>query len=347
MDFAVSAEQRQFAAAVHDMLAAADGPAAARAWAAGNRDPGLKIWRALADAGVTALAVPAEHGGLGADPIDLVIACEELGHHAVPGPVAETLAAIPALLATLGPQTHTEIDRWLRQLASGELMGTLAAPPTVPFAADAPAAGLVLLAERDAGIRPGEPGWARLWAGEAGPARRSVDAARSLSDVHPSRLLAEGSQVGRAVARALEFGTLACSAQLLGAGQALLEAGAAHARQRIQFGRPVGSFQAVKHQLADVLIKLEFARPLLHAAAVALGEDLASVERDVSAAKVACADAAYLAARVALQVHGAIGYTAEHDAGMWLTKVRAMRGAWGSPAQHRARVLAALTGGIA
>ena len=117
-----------------------------------------------------------------------------------------------------------------------------------------------------------------------------------------------------------------------------------HATQRTQFGRPVGAFQAVKHRLADVAIGLEFARPLADAAAVALAGSCATAERDVSAAKVACAEAAYGAARAALQVHGAIGYTREHDLSLWLTKVRALLPAWGTQAEHRAIVLAALTG---
>jgi alkylation response protein AidB-like acyl-CoA dehydrogenase len=173
-----------------------------------------------------------------------------------------------------------------------------------------------------------------------------VDPARSLADVQRGELLARDA--GAAVARALEFGALACSAQLLGAGRALLEASVRHASVRAQFGRPVGAFQAVKHRLADVAIALEFARPLLDAAAEALAADGAgppapdgagTAARDVSAAKVACADAAYLAARAALQVHGAIGYTAEHDLSLWLAKVRALVPAWGTQAEHRARVL--------
>ena len=136
---------------------------------------------------------------------------------------------------------------------------------------------------------------------------------------------------------------LACSAQLLGLGRALLELAAEHARQRVQFGQPVGAFQAVKHHLADVAIALEFARPLLLGAAISLGAGQLDAPRDVSAAKVACADAASLAARTALQVHGAIGYTAEHDLSLFLTKVRALAPAWGSQADHRARVLAAIT----
>jgi alkylation response protein AidB-like acyl-CoA dehydrogenase len=313
----------EFAASVHDMLAGADVPGAARRWADGDREPGLALWRRLAGLGVTALAVPEKCGGLGASPLDLVAACEELGHHAVPGPVAESLAAVPILLTVLGGYGD-----WLEGLAAGELIATVAVPPQVPFAADAEAAGLVLLASAQTG---------EVLAGRPGARHRSVDPARSLASVDRGEVLAV--DVGAAVARALEFGALASSAVLLGAGRALLEASVRHGGVRVQFGRPVGAFQAVKHRLADVAIGLEFARPLLDAAARALEADAVTVARDVSAAKVACADAAYLAARAALQVHGAIGYTAEHDLSRWLVKVRALVPAWGTQAEHRARVL--------
>ncbi|HEY2316109.1 MAG TPA: acyl-CoA dehydrogenase [Streptosporangiaceae bacterium] len=330
MDFALAGEQQQFAAALHEMLAAADGPAAARSWTGGDRGPGLKIWRSLADAGVSALAIPVERDGLGAHPAALVVACEEIGHHAVPGPIAESLAAAPQLLAATA---DPDLSDCLARLAAGDLIATVAAPPLVPYAADTEVAGLVLLAE---------PQQLRL--GRPGPALRSVDPARSVAEVAGGRPVAAGPAAARAVARALDFGALAASAQLLGAGRALLEASARHARDRRQFGQPVGSFQAVKHQLADVLIGLEFARPLLFAAAVALAEDSPTAARDVSAAKVACADAAHRAARTGLQVHGAIGYTAEHNVGIWLTKIQGLERTWGSQAWHRARVLAALCG---
>ena len=345
-------ERDQFAAAVHDLLGGADVPAAARRWADGDLAPGLALWRRLAALGVSALAVPEKWGGLGASPLDLVVACEELGHHALPGPVAESLAAVPALLTVLADTGLADTGladtgladtgladtgeppgaggEWLAGLAVGDLIATLAMPPRLPFAADAGAAGLVLLAQDGAVYR------ARL-----GATHRSVDPARSLSEAHGGEVLARNA--AGAAARALDLGALACSAQLLGAGRALLEASVRHASVRAQFGRPVGAFQAVKHKLADVAIGLEFARPLLDAAATALGDDAATAGRDVSAAKVACADAAYRAARAALQVHGAIGYTAEHDLSLWLSKVRALVPAWGSQAEHRARVVAGLT----
>jgi hypothetical protein len=333
----------EFAASLHDMLAASDVPETARQWAGGDRAPGLALWRRLAGLGVTALAVPEKWGGLGADPADLVAACAELGHHAVPGPAAESIAAVPALLAALdetgqraewlaAPAGADLRADWLAALAAGDLIATLAVPPRLPFAADAEAAGLVLLARADV-----------IQVAGTGASHRSVDAARSLSAVAGHGIVARGA--GAAVARALDMGALACSAQLLGAGRALLEASVCHAGLRTQFGRPVGAFQAVKHKLADVAIGLEFARPLLDAAAAAIGSGCATAERDVSAAKVACADAASLAALAALQVHGAIGYTAEHDLSLWLTKVRALVPAWGSQAEHRERVMAALARG--
>ena len=170
-------------------------------------------------------------------------------------------------------------------------------------------------------------------------------AARSLSQVCGADVVAGGPAADSAAARAFEAGVLAAAAQLLGTGRALLDAGVRHARQRTQFGQPIGAFQAVKHHLADMAIGLEFARPLLDAAALALAAGAATAPRDVSAAKVACADSAHRAARAALQVHGAIGYTQEHDLHLWLTKVRALAGAWGSQAWHRARVMAAIAAG--
>jgi alkylation response protein AidB-like acyl-CoA dehydrogenase len=170
-----------------------------------------------------------------------------------------------------------------------------------------------------------------------------VDPARSLFEVRGEQLLASGPTVTAAVTSALDHGALACAAQLLGAGRALLEASVRYAGQRTQFGRPVGAFQAVKHHLADAAIGLEFARPLLDAAALALAGGSPTASRDVSAAKIACADAAHQSARIALQVHGAIGYTQEHDLSLWLLKVRALVPAWGTQSEHRAAVMAALS----
>jgi len=308
MRFALSPEQTGFGASINALLSDVDVDAAARAWAAGEPGPGLKIWRGLAELGVTALAVPERFDGLAATPVDVVVAFEQLGYHAIPGPWVDTVAVLPALLD----------DEVLAGVAAGETLASIVFAPHVPFALDAEVAHARILVD--------------------GNVLHAFEPSRSLSSVDPVRRLSEvttGEQMGPAhdVASAFESGVLATAAQLLGAGRWLLDTSVAYAKQRKQYGKEIGQYQAVKHLLADVATRLEFARPLLHAAAVTMAP------RDVSAAKVAAGQAAYLAARTGLQVHGAIGYTAEYPLGLRLTKVRALVAAWGTAAWHRGRVL--------
>lgn len=321
MKFDLDTQQRDFAASIDAALSVADVPAAARAWAAGNHGPGLAVWSTLAELGVTALAVSEKYDGIGAHPVDLVVALEGLGKWAVPGPVIESVAVAPVLLSS-----HEDGAEPSTRLASGELIATVAAPPIAPRALDADIAGLVLIAD-DIGVREAQ----------AGAQHESIDATRRVFDVQPKE-----AGISLDTSRAIDFGVLAISAQLIGAGQALLDRAVAYAKQRSQFGRPIGSYQAVKHKLADVHIALELARPLVYGAALSLADQSPTAARDASAAKVAAAKAAYLAARSALQTHGAIGFTAEYDLSLWILKVRALTSAWGTSEWHRARVLEAL-----
>ncbi|MQA62148.1 MAG: acyl-CoA dehydrogenase [Actinophytocola sp.] len=325
MRFALSAQHIEFARSINGLLREAGTPAVIRAWAAGEHASGLALWRRLAEVGVTALAVPEQHGGLGADPVDLAVAFETMGYHAMPGPIVESIAVLPALLAP----DDALAGRWLPGIADGSSIATVAMAPHVPYALDADVAD-IRLQVTDSGLAEFTPAAVPL---------DSVDAARRLYEVMGRRAISRRETAADA---AFDHGVLACAAQLLGLGQRLLDDSVEYAKQRNQYGNPIGSYQAIKHLLADVATQLELARPLLHGAAVALAGDAATTSRDVSAAKVACGDAGYLAARTALQVHGAIGYTAEHDLGRWLTKARALRSAWGTPAFHRARVLDAL-----
>jgi alkylation response protein AidB-like acyl-CoA dehydrogenase len=321
MRFDLDEQQRDFAASIDAALAAADLPGAVRAWAAGDTGPGRKVWARLADLGVTALAVPERFDGIDAHPVDLVVAFERLGRWCVPGPVTESIAVAPLLLAE---------DERCAALANGELIATAALRPQVPRATDADTAGLTLLADLDGTVREAS----------AGEQHESVDPSRRLFDVSAEE--SERQAWNADVARAYEFGALATAAQLVGAGQALLDAAVDYAKQRAQFGRVIGSYQAIKHKLADVHIALELARPLVYGAALSLADRSPDTARDVSAAKASASDAALLAARSALQTHGAIGFTAEHDLSLWLLRVQALRSAWGDPATHRRRVLEAL-----
>jgi hypothetical protein len=302
MRFALTTDQRDFADSLDRLLTGADTASVARAWADGDHEPGLGLWSRLAEQGVTDLS------GEGTI-VELCIAFEALGRHAVPGPWVESAAVLPLVLG--------------RDLSG--TIASLAMLPDVPYAVDADIAAEVFVFSDD-----------ELHTGTVAERVGSVDRARHLFTVTPGDVVETVELRG-----GLGMGVLATAAQLLGAGERLLDDSVAYVKQRRQFGREIGSYQAIKHKLADVRIALDFARPLLFGAAL-------STERaDVSAAKVGCGDAAYLAARTALQVHGAIGYTAELDLSLWLTKVRALRNAWGSPAFHRAALLQALTEGLA
>ncbi|MEV7419945.1 acyl-CoA dehydrogenase family protein [Streptomyces sp. NPDC089919] len=316
MRFLATEEQADFARSLHTMLAAAGVPAAARAWSAGDHAPGRALWGRLAGLGVFALAVPEAYEGLGVLPVELVLAFTELGRAGVPGPVVETAAAAVLLGALPGEEAA---KRWLPRVAAGECLLTLAGPGT-PYALDADAAEAVLAVSAGGGLR--------VVRGH-GPLRASADPVRRLAEPAPG-----GEALGPLPGDWWRWPALLTAAQALGVGEALLARTVEYVKQRTQFGTAVGGFQAVKHRLADTLVALEFARPLVHGAAVTLDP------RDVAAAKLAAGAAAYTAARSALQLHGAVGYTEELDLALWLRKARPLRDAWGTPAACRARVLA-------
>lgn len=301
MRFELTTDQQDFASSLESLLAASDTVGAARAWTEGDHAPGLKLWQRLAEQGLTMLATEAS-------PVEVCVAFEALGRHAVPGPWVESAAYLPVALG--------------REV---EGVGTVAVPPHVPSALDADIADEVWLA--------GPHG---LHSAGVGDLQVSVDRTRRPFVVRLDTSSPGGSDHSTKLETAFDLAVLATAAQLLGAGERVLADSVTYVKQRKQFGREIGSYQAIKHQLADVRIALDFARPLVFGAA------LDPTPRAVSAAKVACGDAAYLASRVGLQVHGAIGYTQEFDLSIWITKIRALVTAWGTPALHRARILESL-----
>ncbi|MCA1275155.1 acyl-CoA dehydrogenase, partial [Streptomyces sp. 7G] len=258
----------------------------------------------------------------------------------VPGPVAETLAA-GVLLSGAGWPVAEE---WLPAIASGAAVVSLTLEGYGPYAPDADAADAVFTVTGDE-LRlaqgPGEPS-------------ASADPARRLFRPEPGGApVAKGPAIRAAARAAGDTAAFATAALALGCGEELLRATVAYVKQRTQFGVPVGSFQAVKHRLADTLLGLEFARPLLYGAAVELASEVSrpgagtgSAEGSpgagaaAGAAKATAGADRYAAARTALQLHGAIGYTEELDLAWWLRRARPLRDAWGTPSVCRARVLA-------
>jgi alkylation response protein AidB-like acyl-CoA dehydrogenase len=338
MQFALDPEIVDFAASIDSLLAKADMPSVIRKWNDGDTAPGLQVWERVAETGAAALLVPEEVGGAGATAIEAMVALEVLGRHAVPGPVVESVMVAPRLLGGMENAEETA-----GAVASGTF-ATASVPGVSPLLPDAHVSGHAWVAADDAVFTAlnAEGGDC---ADSCDGRRQSVDRARTVCE--PER----GARVGDAsTVDVINHGALGTAAQLQGLGAAMLDMSVEYAKQRKQYGKLIGEYQALKHQLAEVAIALEMSRPLLWAGALAIAEnpdDPAAAVRDVSAARVAVADAAYLAARTALQVHGAIGYTLEHDLGLWLTKTRALQTAWGTQSYHRGRVLEAITAGAA
>ncbi|MFC1435132.1 acyl-CoA dehydrogenase family protein [Streptacidiphilus sp. N1-3] len=326
MRFLPSTEQRDFAAGLDALLAASDVPAAIRARAGGDPAPVRALWRRLAASDVFALGCPERFGGTGLMPLELALACVELGRHAVPGPLAETFAG-SVLLDDTG--AADESGRWLDQVVRGEAVLTLALPVNGPYAPDADLADGLLHVD-------GETLYAAEPPGQGLP---SLDPARRLFRPSGGTLLAAGPRVTESAAHAAEVAVLCTAALALGTGRRLLAGTVEYVGSRVQFGTPIGGFQAVKHRLADVLLQLEFAEPLLYAAALGLRDRSPGAGRDLPAAKAACGEAGYAAARAALQLHGAIGYTDEFDLSLWIRRARVLRSAWGAPSACRRAVL--------
>ncbi len=291
-----------------------------------------ELWKQLAELGVTGLLVAEEHEGLGRDEIDGVLLHEEAGRAALAEPWISTAAVGARLIAELGSRELAAA--WLKPIAVGDAVVAVG-HPVASFVSDAHVADLLLLHSGDE-IHAVAPADAELTRQPANDPSRRIFSVR-WKPAAATRVAA--GERGRALlAAALDRGALACAAQQIGAADKLIELAVAYARQRKQFGVAIGSFQAVKHMLANAKVKLEYARPVVHRAAFSVAHSVPQRAVHVSVAKLAASEAAELAARVALQVHGAIGYTWEQDLHIWMRRAWSLARAWGGGAFHRARV---------
>jgi alkylation response protein AidB-like acyl-CoA dehydrogenase len=330
MRFAFTDDQLLLRDAVRDLLTKECMPARVReAW---ENDTGLlpDVWSGLADMGVLGLLVPEAEGGLGLSELELVLVLEETGRVALPGPIVETAAVAAPVLgrasAASGGSGTWSVE--LAGIADGSLLVTtrLGADRLLGWA---DSAAFALAATADGGLELATVDRATL------TAQPSVDASRRRF----AGVLAPGGRaVAGAAADASDRGALGAAAQLLGLADRMLELTTDHVKQREQFGVPIGSFQAVKHHLADAELALSFARPVVHNAAYSVAHDLDTAPRDVSMAKAFASDAAHVVGRQALQCHGAIGYTVEYDLHLYLKRAWALAASWGDADWHRDRV---------
>jgi alkylation response protein AidB-like acyl-CoA dehydrogenase len=325
MHFAFSDEQLALRDAVRDLLTKECPPAAVRA--AWTSDSGRcpSAWAALTEMGVLGVLAPESAGGLGLGETDLVLVLEETGRAALPEPIVETAAVAVSLLATYG-------DERAAALISGASAAVVHALAPHAVWADTSAYVVVLGSAQWAALQPES---VSLFPCE------SVDGARRLFELDLTASLPWNTvhaETNAVVDLAFDRAALGTAAQLLGLADRMIAMTVEYASERRQFGVPIGSFQAVKHHLANARLALEFARPLVYRAAWTL--ETRDPERSiaVSLAKASASEAALLAARVALQCHGAIGYTTEYDLHLFMKRAWALAATWGDAAWHRARV---------
>ncbi|MHB1775264.1 MAG: acyl-CoA dehydrogenase family protein [Acidimicrobiales bacterium] len=369
MEFAFTDDQRQLAAAVRQVLERECTPADLRvlhdttAPGGGDRAGSGERWRVLAELGATGLLAPEDAGGLGLDDVALVGVLEEAGRVALPEPLAETAGLVVPLLAGLlerpdraGPVDGDRVERTLADVAGGVSVATVGGVdagrrrPVVTTAGGVTprvvATGLADVAVLVADGRDGVGPEVHLVDGTAAHtvATPSIDRSRRLGRWEwtptPATRLSAGEEAVDLLAELADRGAVTAAAQLLGLADRMITMSAAYAVDRHQFGRPIGSFQAVKHLLADARVRLEFARPATYRAAESLARRRPGRSVDAAMAKSLASDAADIAARVALQVHGAIGYTFECDLHLFMKRAWALSASWGDAVTQRARVLA-------
>jgi alkylation response protein AidB-like acyl-CoA dehydrogenase len=328
VDFDFSDEQYLLRDTVRDLLRRESTPAHVRAMWDDERGRSPERWRKLGELGVLGLLVPEQHGGSGLDEVDMALVLEEAGRSVLPEPLLESAALAAPLLARAGSDAQKQ--EWLPRIASGDAVATVGLA-SQPYVTDA-TADLVIL-EREGEFHAVTQDRVTL------QALKSVDAARRLykvtAETGDDTLLGTSEDLGQ---WAFDHAAAATATQLVGIAAALLDQTVDYVKVREQFGRKVGSFQAVQHRLAEMLLQVESARSAVYYAAYALANDLPDASVAASVAKAAANDAERFANHWSLQLHGGIGFTWEHDLHLWLKRGKALEWAYGDADFHRKRI---------
>jgi alkylation response protein AidB-like acyl-CoA dehydrogenase len=275
------------------------------------------LWRALCDEiGVAAITVPEEFGGAGATLAESHIVVEEIGRKLAPVPMLSTTLAAQALIRS---GNHAACERLLPGIADGSTIATLAWPGLDDYVLDGDIADVVLAVTED-GLHEVEPTHR-----EHVP---TMDITRRLARVR----FTHATHLGPAAPELRDIACVMLSAEQVGAAQHCLDMTVEYTRSRVQFGRPIGGFQALKHRMADMYVLVETARSASYAAV----QD--PTQLHVAAAKVHCGTALSTVAGEMIQLHGGIAITWEHDAHLYFKRAHGSRHIFGSPAEYVARV---------
>jgi alkylation response protein AidB-like acyl-CoA dehydrogenase len=369
MYFDLTDEQRAIKSTARDFLAARYKSERIRELAESEHGFEQPDWEEMAGLGWTGLALPEEWGGQGLGIVELVVLFEEMGYALAPSPLLSTTVAGLALAAR---GTDEQRDRWLRPLAAGEARGTLAlfdaGSPAVPggfemearkdgegivldgekgLVMDAATVDFFLVATADGRRHLVE----RAAEGVTVSAEPSIDLTRRLYSVR-----FDGIRVGSEATLAGEQSDylpvlwracVALAAESTGVAQRTMEMAVAYAKDRQQFGRPIGAYQAVSHRCAQMLLETENARSAVYGAAWAADAEPESLPLAASMAKAYASDAGWRVPDASIQVHGGIGFTWEHDLHFFLKRGKANAATFGDAKWHRERVADAVLAGAA
>ncbi|MHB8670359.1 MAG: acyl-CoA dehydrogenase family protein [Acidimicrobiales bacterium] len=350
MDFELSDDQRALQDAARELLDREASPERVRAAMAsgGGWDP--KLWRSIVDQGWMGVEVPESDGGLGLGMVEAAVLLEEVGRHVAPAPFLPSFLALGALHRATSRGVG-EAARFLEPLVLGQSVGCVAWAPstTVELGAGGrltgrtgpviagPQSDVAVVVARDGDLGEGLYVVDLVETGPPDP-EPAMDQTQLLGwlelDGAPALRLGGIEAVDDLVDR----GAAGHAAQLLGGGARALEMASGYAKERVQFGRPIGSFQAVKHRCADMVVDVEGMRSLAYYAAWAIGAGEADSAIAASSAKVWCSDAAKRVMASSLQVHGGIGFTWEHDLHLFLKRSQLDQVSFGDASYHRQRL---------
>lgn len=328
MNFSFSEDQLLFRDSVRDFLANEVTPDFIRSLWETESGRSSTLWSQLAELGLTGMLVKEEHGGLGMNEEDFILIAEECGRAALPEPLVDNaMIAVPLLQAL----NHETTNPYLEKIVSGEAKVAVAHPVNL-LVSDAHISELILFFINDE-IHAVKTAEAELIE------QQSVDPSRKIFKINftfnPESCIAKGESVEKLSQDALNRGALAVAAQHLGLAQQMVSMCVEYTTDRQQFGKPIGSFQAVKHHMANVAVKYEFAKAVVYRAANSIATNHPDAAVHVAHAKIAASDAALLAAKHGIQVHGAMGYTWEVNLHIWMKRAWALDKTWGSLGYHK------------
>lgn len=332
MDFTFTEDQLLFQEEVRKFLASEVTTESIRARWETETGRDENLWAQMAGMGLTGLTVPEEFGGMGMSVVDFILLAQEAGFVALPEPLVETvLVAVPMIQAI---NVDSLSFGWLPRIAAGEATVAVGLEANL-LVADAHTASLFLMQHGDE-IHALTKSQVELVHNE------SIDPSRKLFQVKftptAATCVARGEQALAIIEQAFNAGALGAAAQALGLTQRMIDISVKYTTDRTQFGKPIGSFQAVKHRLANVAVPLEYAKAVVHRAAYSLANNHPNVALHVSHAKLAAFEAALLGAKNGIQVHGAMGYTWEVDMHIFMKRAWALNNTWGDVATHKNRV---------